>query len=131
MAGTEAINAAMLEEPTDNGFNADIFRKSWNARPQTADAANDEIDRDPRSRRVIKRIDDSWVDQRIHLHPDRRRPASLGMRNLLRDMIKNALTKVDRRNRHTLKFGGLGVTSNVIEYARNVATVDGIGGKKR
>src|SRR5580704_6222513 len=46
-AVTEANNAAVLEKPPDDAFDADIFGKPWDARPQTADAAHHQLDAHP------------------------------------------------------------------------------------
>ena len=43
VASTEAINAAVLEKPADNRFNADVLGQAWNSRTQTTNAANDQI----------------------------------------------------------------------------------------
>ena len=47
MTSPETIDAAMFEEPADYRFDTDIFGQSRHARPQAANAANDEIDRTP------------------------------------------------------------------------------------
>src|SRR5215467_3045311 len=44
VASTEAINTAVLEEPADDRFDADVFGQAWNSRTQTTNAANDQID---------------------------------------------------------------------------------------
>ena len=130
MAGPETVDAAMLQETSDDRFDADIFGQPRHARPQTADAAHDQVNCDARGRSVVKRIDDSRINQRIHLHPDRRRPTGLCVRDLLRDVVEDALAEVDRRNRHAFKFGRLSVAGDVIEDARNIAADDRIGGKE-
>ena len=130
MTSPKTIDAAMFEEPADNRFDADSFGQSRHARPQTANAANDEINRNPRSRSVIKRVDNPRIDQRIHLHPDRRGPPCLGVRDLLRDVVKDAFAKVDRRYRHAFKLGRLSIAGDVIEYACDITTDDHIRGKE-
>src|SRR5262245_31778760 len=46
---TKAIDAAVLEEPANDRFHANVFRQPGHSRPQAADAANDKIDGNPRS----------------------------------------------------------------------------------
>ena len=53
------------------------------------------------------------------------------MRDLLRDVIENALAKVYRRNGHTLKFGRFGVAGYVVENARNIAPNHGVSSEER
>src|SRR5262249_46230167 len=78
VAGAEAIDAAVLEEPPHDRFYADILGHVWNARPQAADTTHHEIDRDARIRRLIEHVDDLRVDQSVVLHPDRSGLAGLG-----------------------------------------------------
>ena len=91
------------------------------AGPQAADAAHDEVDRHAGGGRLVERVDDLGVDQRVHLHPDRRRPAGLGVRDLLVDVLEDALAQGQRRHRHALELGGLGIAGDVVEDARDVA----------
>ena len=67
----------------------------------------------------------SGIDQRVHLHPNRRRPPRLGMSNFLRDMVENPLAQIDRRDRYPLEFRRLGITGDVVEDARHVAAYHG------
>src|ERR1700731_234955 len=86
VSAAETIDAPMLEEAADDRLDANVLRKAGNAGPQATNAAYDQVDRYPRGGRLIERIDHDRVDQRIHLHPDRGRPARLGMSTLRRDM---------------------------------------------
>ena len=47
VAVAEADDPAVLEKAADDALDADVFGKPGNARPQTADAAHDEIDAHP------------------------------------------------------------------------------------
>ena len=85
----------------------------------------------PALRCPIERVDDVGIDQRIHLHPDRGRPAGLGVRDLLVDVVEDALAQSERRDRHALEFGRLGIAGDVVEDARDVAGDHRIGGEER
>ena len=49
------------------------------------------------------------------------RTAGLGVGDLLRDVIEDALAQVDRRDRHPFELGRLGIAGDVVEDARDVA----------
>jgi len=70
MACAKTENTPMLEESADDGLDADILRQAGDTRPQAADSAHHEIDRNAGSRGVVEGIDDSRIDERVHLHPD-------------------------------------------------------------
>src|SRR5262249_40859771 len=121
MAGPEAIDPAVLEEPTDDRLDTDAIGQSRYSRPQATDAAHDQIDLHAGARGRIERVDDLRVDQRIQLHPDRGRPACLGVHRLLADVIEDPRSEIERRDRHLLDLGRLGVAGYEIEDARYVA----------
>ena len=50
VAGAEAIDAAVLEEAPDDRLHPDVLGQARNSRPQAADAAHDEVDRDAGAR---------------------------------------------------------------------------------
>jgi hypothetical protein len=106
VTAAEAVDAAVLEEAADDRLDADAFRQAGHARPQAADAAHHEVDLDARARGFIERVDDLRIDQRIHLHPDRGGTAGLGVRDLVGDVIEDALLQVERRDRHLFQLGG-------------------------
>ena len=58
-------------------------------------------------------------------------PAGLGVRDLLGDVLEDALAQVDRRHRHLLELGRLGIAGDEIEDARDVARDHRIGGEER
>src|SRR4051812_27148796 len=97
MAGPEAHDAAMLEEAADDAFHADAFRQTRHARAQAADAANDELDRDAGLTRPIERIDDTGIDERVHLRPDRGGLAGPRMRDFLFNQGHEVLAQRQRR----------------------------------
>src|SRR5580693_5138803 len=96
VASAEAVDATVLEEAADDRLDPDVFREALDARPQAADAAHDEFDRDTRLGRLVERVDDPGIDQRIHLHPDYRWAPRLGMDDLGGDVVEDALLEADR-----------------------------------
>src|SRR2546430_5617299 len=48
-------------------------------------------------RGLVQRVDDVGVDQRVHLHPDRGRPAMTGVAGLTTDVLEDALAQGERR----------------------------------
>src|SRR5947209_6885681 len=83
MPGPEAIDPAVLEKAADDRLDPDAIGQSRHRGSQAANAAHHQIDLDAGARGGVERVDYLRVDQRVHLHPDRRRPPRLGMGNLL------------------------------------------------
>src|SRR5665648_390576 len=90
MTGAEAIDAREIEEAAHDAHYVDILRKARHAGAQAANAAHHEVDLHARPARLIERIDDLVVHERVHLHPDGRRAPRLGVIHLLANMIENA-----------------------------------------
>src|SRR5205085_8006063 len=127
----KAIDAAVFEEAADDRLHPDALGKTRHTRAQAANTANDEINLHARTRRVIERVDDAWVDQRVYFHPDRGRPAGFGVRGLVSDVIEDALLQIDRRDREPFQLGRLGITGDEIEDPRDVARDYRIGREER
>ena len=98
--------------------------KPGHARPQAADAAHHQLDRHAGLRGLVERVDDIGIDQRVHLHPDRGRPAVTGMAGLAVDMFDHALAQGQRRHRHLLDVARFGIAGDVVEHPRGVAADD-------
>src|SRR5262249_44181651 len=75
VAIAEAVDAAVLQEATDDRLDTNILRKAGHLGTQAADAAHNEVDVDPGSTGVIEGVDDDRVNQRVHFHPDLPVPA--------------------------------------------------------
>src|SRR5262245_65982135 len=90
MAGAEAVHPAVLEKAANDALDANVLGQTGDARAQAADPAHDEVDLDACLARFIERIDDLPIDERVHLHPDRRPPARLGMGHVIADVDTNA-----------------------------------------
>src|SRR6188472_2331050 len=74
-AVSEAIDPGVFEEASEDAANGDALAQALHAGPQRADAAHDEIDRDPGLRRLVQRVDDLLVDEAVELPGDPRGPA--------------------------------------------------------
>ena len=53
--------------------------RTFYAGPQAANAANHQVDLNTGLAGAVECVDDFVIDERIHLHPDLRRPAFLGV----------------------------------------------------
>ena len=131
MAGAEAVDAAVLQEAADDALDADVLGQAGDARPQAADAAHDEVDLHAGLARLVERIDDLRVDERVHLHPDGGLAAGLGVADLVADVGEDARADAVRARRHHLDLGRLGIAGDEVEDARDVAADHGIGGEER
>ncbi len=86
----------------------------------------------PAAERRIERIDDFRVDQRIHLHPDRRRPAGPGViRSRPRYAASMRLRSVIGEMASCSSFGRLDIAGDEVEDAGDVAGDHRIGGEER
>src|SRR5437879_5773673 len=66
----EPVDPGVLEEPTHDRADADRLRQPGDLRPEAADAAHREVDPGAGRRRLIKRFDRLWIDERIELQSD-------------------------------------------------------------
>ena len=131
VTGAEAVDTAVFQKATDDGFDANIFRQPRHAGPQAADTAHHEFDRHAGAGSPVECVDDVGIDQRVHFQPNGGRTAGLGMRDFLLDMLDNAGAQSQRRDRHALEPDGLRVAGHVVEHAGNVARDHRIGGEER
>jgi hypothetical protein len=58
-------NSAVFQEATDNTNDTDILAQAGHFRPQTTDAADDQIDGHIRARSFVQFLDDLLIDERI------------------------------------------------------------------
>src|SRR5690606_11203817 len=70
VAGTEAIDPRMLEEPADDALHADTLRQVGQPGPQAADAPDDHVDLDSFAAGPVERVDDLRIYHGIVLDPD-------------------------------------------------------------
>src|SRR6202521_48043 len=88
MAAAEAINPGMLEKPADDRFDRNVFGQPFDARPEAADPAHDEVDVYPRIARRIEGVDDLGIDEGVALCPDRGGLVGFGEGDLLPNMFE-------------------------------------------
>src|SRR3954469_22224599 len=82
----ECHDPGVLQEAAHDRADADVLRQAVDARPQRADAADQQLDRDAGVRRLVQRVDDPLVDQGVHLEPDAAGPALGGVPDLAADL---------------------------------------------
>src|SRR5207237_277924 len=70
LAIAEEEDARMLEKAAHHRAHPDVLGDPWNAGPERAEAADDEVYVHAFARCAIQCFDDLWVDQRIHLRDD-------------------------------------------------------------
>src|SRR6202047_2553757 len=131
VAAAETINPGVLEKPADDRFNRYVFGQPFDARPEAADPAHDEVDVYPRIARRIEGVDDLGIDEGVALCPDRGGLAGFDEGNLPTNMFENPLLERNRRNRHPLEPGRLGIAGDIIKDTRDIAADYRIGGKER
>src|SRR5262249_12034834 len=110
MAGAESVDARVLQETADEALGADAVGEARNSRPEAAHPAHHEVDLDARLARLVERVDDLLVDERVHLHPDGAAAAlPFGMPDLVADVGEDARADAVRARRHLLDVGRLGI----------------------
>ena len=75
----EIEDAAVLEEAPDETAYADTMAEASDARPESAGAANNEIDLDADARGAIESLDDGLIEQGVDLGDDARGTVASGM----------------------------------------------------
>ena len=75
----EIEDAAVLEEAADETSYADTMAEASDAGPESAGAANNEIDLDAGARGAIESLDDRLIEQGVHLGDDARGTVAAGM----------------------------------------------------
>ncbi len=80
-------DAAVLQETADDAADPDRFRKPRDARPEAADAADDQVDLHAGLRRQIEAVDHQGIDQGVGFDDDVRRPAGPGRIDLTVDVL--------------------------------------------
>ena len=86
----------MLEKAADNTAHADAITDSAHAGPQSAHAADDQINFDACLRGAIQRHDDVLVQQGIHLGYDTGWPSMTRVLGLARDQSETTFGQIKR-----------------------------------
>ena len=126
VASAECVYARVFQKSANERLHANIVGKAGDARPQTADAADHDVDLHPgaasaaRARAVAAAAGSGR----------RRRPVKPGVVDLVGDVAQQRLLERDRRNRHLLETIRLSIAGDEIENAGDVASDRRIGGEK-
>src|SRR6185369_15310497 len=98
MSCTKTNDPSVLQKTPDDAFHANIVGKARNAGAQTADSAHDKLDAYSGLAGPVKTIDQSRINQRIQLEPDRSGTTRACVDNLLLDRVNETATEIDGRN---------------------------------
>ena len=66
----EIEDPAMLEETVHDAAHRDVLADAFEARPQTTNPANNQVDLHPCLGRAIKRFNGAFIHERVHLGDD-------------------------------------------------------------
>ena len=105
----------MLEQTPNNAAHADAIADSANSGAQSAHSPHDKIDFDSGLRCPIKRLDDGFVEERIHLGDDARRTLGPGVLSLALNQRNGALCTVYRGDEQRIIMGMISISSEKIE----------------
>ncbi len=94
----EAEDAAVLKESAENADDANVVAHPRDARPQAAEAADDQVDLHAGAAGVVERLDDRFILQLIHLRRDRCFLATLCRLGFNGDHLQEAVAHVRGRD---------------------------------
>ena len=72
LVGLERVDAAVLEEASDDRADVDVLREPLDAGTERARRAGDDVDLRARPRRCVELVDDLRIDEMVELEPDAR-----------------------------------------------------------
>ena len=116
----EVGDAGVLEEAIDERAHLDAFADAGDLGAQAADAAHEKRDGDAGLRRVIERVDDVGVDERVHLGDDPRGPPGARVLRFARDEPQHGLVQAERSDDEQVPLGRRAVTGEQVEERRRV-----------
>src|SRR5581483_11332145 len=90
----EIKNSAVLKKASDNAAYAYAVADAANTGPKRGHATYDQVDLDSGLRRAIKRSDNIFVEQGIHLRDDARRASESCMVCFTRDQVETVLRQI-------------------------------------
>ena len=93
----------VFEKPADHRANPNGLGVSGHAGTERAEAADHEIDRHARPRRLAQRLDHLGIIQLVHLGDDARGPAGPMIGRLAGDQIDEPMAHARRRHQQPLK----------------------------
>ena len=116
----EHPDARVFEEPADDADHPDMLRESCDARTETADAADDQVDLHPCRRGAIERLDALGVHDRVHLGDDPPTPPRQRMRRLAIDHPQHPLPHVRRRHQQPAVLRATRIPRERVEQVADV-----------
>src|SRR5262249_18997917 len=119
-ARAEGEAAGVLEEPADDGADRDPVRDARYPRPQAADPADGEVDRNTRAGGAVERADDPRVHDGIHLREDGGGLSLARLLGLPADQLEQLLVETEGRHRKPLVAGPAREARQVVEELRGV-----------
>src|SRR5690606_1485770 len=93
-AADEREDARVFEVAPEYRSHADVLAQVLDSRPEPADPADDEVNRNAALARPLQGVDNLLVDDRIYLDADARRQTSLGVHRLRLAALQQALAQV-------------------------------------
>ena len=107
VAITEADDAAVFQETANDAPDPDVLRQAGNARPQAADASDDQLDPHAGPGGLVELVDHRGVEQGVGLDPDPGRFAGTGKLDLGVDRFDQTPPKRQRGDAEFLEPSGL------------------------
>ena len=92
VAGAERVDARVFEKSADERLHANIVGEAGHTRPQTANAADHDVDLHAVAAGGIEGVDDLRVDERVAFDPDLRRLAEPGVVDLVGDIAQQTFS---------------------------------------
>src|SRR5262245_62056310 len=111
----------VLEKAANDRAHANIVAAAGDARPETAEPPNHQVNRDPGTGRFTQRLDDLGVFELVHLGYDAGRAPSLLVVDLPLDQFEKPWAHGRWRHQDSLALGGLRMTCQVVEQVDDVA----------
>ena len=104
-AVAEVVDAAVLQETSEEAAHPDPLRHSGHARPKRAEPADHQIDLGPRARGLVERLNDLGIVQSVELGADAADTAARGLRRFPPDAVEQRRQQVLRRHQQPTKRG--------------------------
>ena len=116
----EAVDAAVLEETSDDAAHRDVFAHAGESGAQGADAAHEEVDFDPGARGAVEGLDDFFLHKGVELGENRGRSAGAGVFDFAVDEAKDVLVQVPGGDEETVGRGQMGDAGHGVEEVGHV-----------
>ena len=130
VAIAEADDAGVFQEPSYNGFHADVFAQPFDAGAQAADAAYHAVDLHAGLTGLVEGVDHVRLDQRIHLEPDLCRFAGPCVLGFGGDHFEHLRFQRMRRDAEVLQTVRQGIPRQVVEHLGGIAAQSRVTGEE-